>query len=127
MKILHRRSAPRYRRPEGITSFLLASSRTCGARHLSATLVEIEPGGHQRVHSHDPEQIYFILEGRGVMRVGEEEREVEEGDCIFIPSRAAHGIENRTKGVLRYFSAASPPFGASDLANLWPLAPEATT
>ena len=127
MKVLRRRSSPRYRRPEGITSFLLVSSRTCGARHLTTTLVEIQPGGFQRVHSHDPEQIYFILEGRGFMRVGEDEREVEEGDCVFVPPGAAHGIENRAKAVLRYFSAAAPAFGEGDLASLWPLAPEGTT
>src|SRR5262249_5581857 len=70
MRILTRETAPRYIRPEGIVSYLLASPRTCGAVHLAASLVEIQPGGAQRVHAHDPEQLYFILEGSGRMTVG---------------------------------------------------------
>ena len=94
MKILQTRTAPRYRRAEGITSYLLASPRTAGAEHLTVTLVEIDPGGRQRVHDHLPEQIYFIIEGRGRMSVGGETREVASGDCVFIPSHAPHGLEN---------------------------------
>jgi hypothetical protein len=58
MDILKKETAPRYIRPEGITSYLLASPRTCSAEHLTTTLAVIEPGGEQRVHSHRPEQVY---------------------------------------------------------------------
>ena len=123
MKILQRDAAPRYRRPEGITSHLLASSRTCDARYLTTTLVEIEPGGAQRIHQHAPEQVYFILEGSGEMTVDGETRVVETGDCVFVPSGKPHGITNRGDGLLRYFSAAAPPFGPEEL-GLWPLQSE---
>ena len=63
MKILKKNTAPRYMREESITSYLLASPRTSDAEHLTATLVELKLGGHQRIHSHLPEQIYYILEG----------------------------------------------------------------
>lgn len=124
MHVANRRDAPRYRRAEGITSFLLVSRRTCSAKHLTTTLVEIEPGGVQRTHSHEPEQIYFILEGRGVMRVGEEQRAVVQGDCVHIPSNVSHGIANESASMLRYFSAAAPSFAYEDLVRLWPLPPE---
>ena len=125
MKILQRRTAPRYRRNEGITSYLLASSRTAGAQHLTVTIVEIEPGGRQRVHSHTPEQIYFIIEGHGQMTVDQEIREVHPGDCVFIPSHAPHGLENDTNSLLKYLSAASPAFGTGEVDALWPLPSEA--
>src|SRR5688500_10644391 len=65
MHILKKKTAPRYQRPEGITSYLLASPRNCDAVHLTTTLAVIAPGGEQRIHSHPPEQVYFILEGAG--------------------------------------------------------------
>ena len=67
MELMQRAQARRYVRGEGITSYLLASPITCGARHLTTSVVEIEPGGYQRLHSHAPEQIYYILEGSGTM------------------------------------------------------------
>jgi mannose-6-phosphate isomerase-like protein (cupin superfamily) len=124
MRILQRDTAPRYRRPEGITSYLLASPRTCGAEQLTTTLVEIEPGGEQRIHQHSPEQVYFILAGEGEMSVAGETRTVGPGDCVFVPTGNPHGIANRGQVPLRYFSAAAPAFAAEELAALWPMASE---
>jgi len=87
-------------------------------------LVEIEPGGEQRIHQHVPEQVYFILAGTGDMSVAGETRTVEPGDCVFVPSGHPHGIRNGGPGVLRYFSAAAPAFAAEELAALWPMASE---
>ncbi len=125
--ILKKRKAPRYIRKEGITSYLLASPRTCGAEQLTTSLVEIEPGGEQRVHSHVPEQIYYILEGNGLMNVGDKTVHVERGDCIFIPSGAPHGLKNDGTMLLRYFSAAAPSFESGQLEKFWPLKSEAET
>ena len=127
MHVLKKEMAPRYRRTEGLTSYLLASSRTSEARHLVTTLVQIEPGGEQRVHNHVAEQVYFVIEGSGLMTVGSETQEVGPGECVFIPSEAPHGIRNRGMVVLRYFSAAAPAFETEDLLAAWPLPAEAET
>jgi mannose-6-phosphate isomerase-like protein (cupin superfamily) len=122
--ILKKIHAPRYIREEGIVSYLLASPITSDSQHLTTSIVEIKPGGKQRVHSHTPEQIYYILEGRGHMTVSDETARVEPGDCIFIPSGASHGLMNDGDVVLRYFSAAAPAFGREQLKKLWPLRSE---
>jgi len=124
MQILTKAKAPRYCRPEGITSYLLVSPRTSQAHHLTTTLVQIEPGGEQRVHSHPPEQVYFILEGGGLMTVGTETQTVGTGDCVFVPADTPHGIRNEGQVVLRYFSAAAPAFDTSELLSLWSLGSE---
>lgn len=54
MKILKKKSAPRYVREQGITSYLLASQRTCDAQYLTTSVVEIKAGGEQRIHHHIP-------------------------------------------------------------------------
>ena len=125
MHILKQESAPRYVRPEGITSYLLASPRTIGAEHLTTTLAVIQPGGEQRIHSHRPEQVYFIIEGGGLMTVGEETQRVEAGDCVFIPSGQPHGLKNDGDKVLRYFSAAASAYPPGHLDKTWGLKSEA--
>jgi quercetin dioxygenase-like cupin family protein len=42
------------------------------------------------------------------MRVGDEQRAVDEGDAIFIPPGVVHGIENASEEVLTHVSAATP-------------------
>ena len=122
MKIMHRNTAPRYQRDE-ITSYLLISERTCGAEKLAVTIVEMAPGGFQHLHTHEPEQMYYILEGHGLMTVDGEARPVQAGDCIFFPSFAEHGLKNTGDGILRYLSAASPSFSLEQCRQWWPLAP----
>jgi mannose-6-phosphate isomerase-like protein (cupin superfamily) len=121
LKILKEESAPRYVRDEGIVSYLLASPLTCDSEHLTVSVVDIQPGGKQRIHNHEPEQVYFIITGGGLMRVAEDEARVGSGDCIFIPSWAKHGLENDGDIALRYFSAAAPSFDREQLKELWPL------
>jgi len=120
LHVLRINSSPRYKRDD-ITSYLLVSEDTCGSKNLSITVVEMEPGGTQHVHSHEPEQMYYIMEGSGLMTVGEERRQVEAGECVFIPSFARHGLENTGGAVLRYLSAASPSFRKEESRKLWPL------
>ena len=111
---------PHYER-DGIVSHLLVAETTVGAKHLTTSLVEMRPGGRQHIHSHETEQCYFILEGVGEMTVGNETSSITVGNCIFIPSNVTHGLVNTGKGILRYYSAGSPPFSAELEASLWPL------
>ncbi|MBC7091776.1 MAG: cupin domain-containing protein [Nitrososphaeria archaeon] len=45
-------------------------------------------------HSHNSEAIYFIVSGKGRVKVAGEETEVCEGDAIYIPPRMAHRCYN---------------------------------
>ena len=100
MQIISKKSARRYQR-DGIKSYLLASSLTTDSQFLTTSLVEMEPGGVQKIHSHEPEQCYFIVDGNGTMTVGEETEEVTEGDCIFVASGERHGLINSGDATLR--------------------------
>ncbi len=79
---------------------------------LTATWVEVAPGSRQRLHDHPSDQVYVVTAGSGRMLVGEEEQEVRAGDLVYVPSGAVHGIENTSKGMLTYFSAATPALDA---------------
>ena len=52
----------------------------------------VEAGGHVAPHSHHTHEFYYILGGRAVMTIGEEEREVVPGDTIHIPPDVVHSI-----------------------------------
>ena len=53
------------------------------------------PSGNELEEHVDPlEEIYFIQQGGGLMRVGDEEREVKAGDAIWIPAGDRHSLKN---------------------------------
>ena len=95
---------------EGLLSSILLQHGDVSSDQLSISWVDVAPGSVQRPHRHKPEQVYVIVRGRGRMRVENEEEDVSEGDLVWIPSNALHGIENRSGDVLSYISAATPAF-----------------
>lgn len=52
----------------------------------------VEAGGHVAPHSHRTHEFYYMIGGRGIMTIAEEEREVVPGDTIYIPPDVVHSI-----------------------------------
>jgi mannose-6-phosphate isomerase-like protein (cupin superfamily) len=45
-------------------------------------------------HIDEVEEIYLVVKGKGIMKVGNEEREVKEWDAIWLPAGEPHGLKN---------------------------------
>jgi mannose-6-phosphate isomerase-like protein (cupin superfamily) len=58
------------------------------------------PASPFAAHRHENAEIWFIVEGRGVLVEDDGERPVEAGDLIAIESGALHGL--RTDGEVRW-------------------------
>jgi mannose-6-phosphate isomerase-like protein (cupin superfamily) len=57
-------------------------------------LVAPEP---DRQQPHEDDEVYVVLEGRGVLEIGAETVELKEGQAVFVPAHAEHrfvGYEN---------------------------------
>ena len=54
----------------------------------------LEQGKTIEAHTDPYEEIYYILEGEGIMMVEGEKRTVKKGDAIWIPYGAVHAMEN---------------------------------
>ena len=54
-----------------------------------------EPGQAQTPHAHaGSDKVYYVLEGKGQVRVGEETRELGPGDIALAPAGSDHGVQN---------------------------------
>jgi mannose-6-phosphate isomerase-like protein (cupin superfamily) len=55
-----------------------------------------EPGQEQSPHTHDgQDKVYCVLEGQGLFKVGDEERELGPGEVALAPAGQSHGVFNR--------------------------------
>jgi mannose-6-phosphate isomerase-like protein (cupin superfamily) len=99
---------------------LLLTAGDAGSENLSVTWVEGEPESEQERHAHaDSEQVYVIVQGKGLMHVAGEEEEVGPGTLVFVPKGALHSIRNLDTEKLVYVSATSPPFSANLVETLY--------
>ena len=56
-----------------------------------------EPGQVQAPHAHEgADKVYYVLKGKGVFQVGDEERELDEGEIALAASGQKHGVANQS-------------------------------
>ncbi|RLG18940.1 cupin domain-containing protein [Nanoarchaeota archaeon] len=65
------------------------------SRRLTLGYTIVYPGGRTTGHSHDNmEEVYFIIQGRGIMEIGEDKFQIKEGDAFYIPPGKFHVTYN---------------------------------
>jgi mannose-6-phosphate isomerase-like protein (cupin superfamily) len=93
---------------------LLAHRNSC-IRNQSLAEARLQPGQSTQEHFHRvTEEIYYITDGVGRMRIEAEERLVKLGDAIAIPPGKRHKIWNTGSGVLRLLCCCAPAYEHDD-------------
>jgi mannose-6-phosphate isomerase-like protein (cupin superfamily) len=93
---------------------LLAYRNSC-IRNQTLAEARIPVGGGTIPHHHvQTEEIYYVLEGHGLMRVGQESAEVGPGDAIAIPPGISHQITNTRQSQLRFLCCCAPGYEHED-------------
>src|SRR5215204_4478186 len=66
--------------------------------HLFYDTYCLLPGQSQKVHTHEEsDKVYYVLRGTGRFIVGEEERDLGEGNAVIARAGDAHGVSNETQ------------------------------
>ncbi len=79
-----------------------------GSRQISMGAAELEPGKEIPVHRHRVgdryvEEGFYVLEGSGEVRVGDEVRRIAGGSfCVMSPAEGFHSIRNTGSSVMRF-------------------------
>jgi mannose-6-phosphate isomerase-like protein (cupin superfamily) len=93
---------------------LLAHRNSC-IRRQSLAEARLPLGGKTTPHHHpQTEEIYYVLEGAGRMRIGDEERDIGPGDAVAIPPGQVHQIVNTGDAVLKFLCCCAPGYEHHD-------------
>lgn len=93
----------------------LLAHRNSVIRKQSLAEARLPPGKQTTPHYHPvTEEIYYILQGRGRMQIGDEVREVIPGDAIAIPPGAIHTIQNTGDEMLVFLCCCAPAYEDGD-------------
>jgi mannose-6-phosphate isomerase-like protein (cupin superfamily) len=77
------------------TRNLVGDASPIQATSFSLGWVVLEPnGGQVPWHNQEQEEVYFVVSGQGEMCLGQEKREVETGQAVYIPSGVFHQLTN---------------------------------
>ena len=74
----------------------------------------LEPGKESKLHKLKSSEIYYILEGRANLRIGDEILELEKDDSAYVPPNSKQNIKNIGEKDLRFLCIVEPTWKASD-------------
>ena len=70
--------------------------------------VRFEAGGRNRMHTHDFDQVLYILDGEGIVATGTEEHRVRTGDVVVIPAGERHWHGGTATTALEHLAIGHP-------------------
>lgn len=79
-----------------------------GVAGLSVAEVDLQPGTTTGEHSHDTNQLVYVLDGEGRFAAGVEEHHATRGDLVFIPAGQLHRHDNTGATPLRQLAIFTP-------------------
>jgi|GEM_PF-221527 quercetin dioxygenase-like cupin family protein len=93
---------------DGALSKILVS-QAMGSAFLDFRISSYLPGAHVAVHLHEnKEQIYYFLEGEGLLELGAEKTVVRPHQFAFIPPHLPHALSNTGLGQLVFLVITTP-------------------
>jgi mannose-6-phosphate isomerase-like protein (cupin superfamily) len=99
----------------------LLAHRNSSIRNQSLAEARLPPGAATTPHYHPlTEEIYYILEGAGEMRIEDERRPVGPGDAIAIRPGQAHTIVNTSRETLKFLCCCAPGYEHADTVLVEP-------
>ena len=78
---------------------------------MSVLLFELTAGADDTQQPHTEDEIYFIVNGRGAIRVGDEDRSVQPGTTVFVGANVEHRFHSITED-LSILVVFAPPRGS---------------
>jgi mannose-6-phosphate isomerase-like protein (cupin superfamily) len=84
------------------------------ALRYSLAHAEVAEGGATKPHRLRVSEVYYLLEGEGLMHIDGESAKVRSGQAVYIPPDATQWIENVGRGPLRFLCIVDPAWRPED-------------
>jgi mannose-6-phosphate isomerase-like protein (cupin superfamily) len=74
----------------------------------------VKPGQSSLLHRLKTSEVYYILEGEGMMFVDDESAEIRSGQAVYIPPNSTQYVKNTGNSDLKFLCIVDPAWRAED-------------
>jgi mannose-6-phosphate isomerase-like protein (cupin superfamily) len=96
VKVIEMKSSPEKPNPHNVSVRTLYDTE-----HAQAVHIELKPGEALKKHITPTDVFFYILEGKGIVEIGDEQQEVIRDTLIESPAKVPHRLLNPGDGVFR--------------------------
>ena len=82
--------------------------------NYSLAFATVRPSQKTTLHKLKTSEVYYILQGQGLMQIDQEHAEVSEGCAIYIPPDSVQSIENTGNCQLKFLCIVEPAWRLKD-------------
>ena len=112
MIIVDEKNAPGIEVPEPYKrelKVLLSPALHTGLDLIAAGLTILPEGGMSDEHAHEEGEMFYVVTGKGMVKVGSEEEKLSEGKAVWVEPQKSHQLINNGKNTLKVLWVLSPP------------------
>lgn len=93
--------------------FVLGATPEVGCASVTQ-FIGLVPPGRAPDHFHTYDEVIYVLDGEGVLFIGDEEASLRPGSCVHLPARLVHCLANTGEGELRLLGVFRPAGSPAD-------------
>jgi mannose-6-phosphate isomerase-like protein (cupin superfamily) len=86
----------------------LDARRLHDTEHAQVMHISLAPGGVVAKHTVTVDVVFFVLEGNGIVEIGDEQVEVSRDTLVYGPANLPRGLVNNGKGPFRVLIIRTP-------------------
>lgn len=87
---------------------------TLNGINYSLAQFTLETGKRSKTHKMRSSEIYYILEGAGILHINDESHRLEKDDSAYVPPNSKQFIENTGAADLKFLCIVEPAWKADD-------------
>lgn len=103
MKVVEAKDIQSKPNPHGVDARNISDTESAQVVHIT-----LQPGEALKKHITPVDVVFYVLEGRGVVEIGDERKEVGPNTLIESPARIPHRWMNESSGVVRILVIKTP-------------------
>jgi quercetin dioxygenase-like cupin family protein len=103
MKVVEVKNVQSKPNPHGVDARNITDNDSAQVMHIS-----LQPGESLKKHITPVDVVFYVLEGQGVVEIGEERKEVGADTLIESPAKISHRWINESKGLVRILVIKTP-------------------
>jgi mannose-6-phosphate isomerase-like protein (cupin superfamily) len=71
---------------------------------IQAGIIRLHPGENDTQESHSVDEIYYVIEGNGFIKLDGKDHEIKQGTCIFVPAKADHRFHGNKQDLVIFYA-----------------------
>ena len=103
MKMIDAKKASEHENPHGVSV-----NKLYDTEHVQVMHMELKPGESLKKHSTPVDVCFYILEGEGIVEIGDKQEKVSRDMLIESPAKIPHRLMNESTGNFRFLVIKAP-------------------